>query len=215
METPKTPFSMNHRIREGLARLATATRIDEWNRAKAAGLNPTQLAILTLLEGRGDGGLGVKEIAAHLGVSQPTATDSINALERKGYIAKRPGESDRRAVRVVPTADGIAVLQAADIGEGLAEQAVSSLDDQEQEDLLLSLVRMIRHLQQTDAIPVQRMCVTCRYFAPFAHADAARPHHCHFVDAAFGQRDLRIDCRDHEDADPASRAAIWDAFQTG
>lgn len=215
METPKTPFSMNHRIREGLSRIATALRVDEWNRAKAAGLNPTQLAILTLLEGRGDSGLGVKEIAAHLGVSQPTATDSINALERKGYIAKRPGETDRRAVSVMLTAGGAAALQTADIGEGLAGQAVGALDDGEQEDLLLSLVRMIRHLQETDAIPVQRMCVSCRYFAPFAHADAAQPHHCHFVDAAFGQRELHIDCRDHEEADPASRAATWDAFQTG
>ncbi len=215
METPKPPFSMNHRIREGLSRIATVLRIDEWNRAKAAGINPTQLAILTLLEGRGDSGLGVKEIAAHLGVSQPTATDSINALERKGCLAKRPGESDRRAVRVVLTAEGSALLRTADIGEGLAGQAVGSLDEGEQEDLLLSLVRMIRHLQETDAIPVQRMCVSCRYFAPFAHPDAARPHHCHFVDAAFGQRELRIDCRDHEEADPASRAATREAFQTG
>ena len=215
MKTPKDPFSISSRIREGLSRLATAMRVDDWDRAKAAGLNPTQLAILTLLEGRGETGLGVKEIAAHLGVSQPTATDSINALERKGYLAKRAGETDRRAVRVVPTADGIAVLQAADAGDGLAERAIDCLDDREQEDLLLTLIKMIRHLQQTDAIPVQRMCVSCRHFAPFAHADAARPHHCHFVDAAFGQRDLRLDCRDHEEADPASRAATREAFHPG
>ena len=206
---------MNHRIREGLSRIATVLRIDEWNRAKAAGLNPTQLAILTLLEGRGGVGLGVREIAAYLGVSQPTATDSINALERKGYLAKAPGESDRRTVRIVLTAQGSATLRTADIGEGLAGQAVGALDGGEQEDLLLSLVRMIRHLQETDAIPVQRMCVSCRHFAPFAHPDAARPHHCHFVDAAFGQRELRIDCRDHEEADPASRAATWEVFRTG
>jgi DNA-binding MarR family transcriptional regulator len=215
METPKDPFSISVRIREGLSRLATAMRVDDWDRAKAAGLNPTQLAILTLLEGRRESGLGVKEVAAHLGVSQPTATDSINTLERKGYLAKRPGETDRRAVRVVPTADGIAVLQTADAGDGLAERAIGCLDDREQEDLLLTLIKMIRHLQETDAIPVQRMCVTCRHFAPFAHAHAARPHHCHFVDAAFGQRDLRLDCRDHEEADPAFRAATRKAFHPG
>jgi hypothetical protein len=49
METPKDPFSISVRIREGLSRLATAMRVDDWDRAKAAGLNPTQLAILTLL----------------------------------------------------------------------------------------------------------------------------------------------------------------------
>lgn len=215
METPKTPHSITYRIREGLSRVGMAMRVDDWNRAKATGLNPTQLAILGLLEGRGEDGLGVKEVAAHLGVSQPTATDSINALERKGLIGKRAGASDKRAVRVALTPDGLATLQEADREKSLAEQAVGALGDDAQQDLLLTLITMIRHLQETDAIPVQRMCVSCRYFAPNAHKDTARPHHCKFVDAAFGQRDLRIDCRDHLEADPASRAATWDVFQPG
>ncbi|MGD9479815.1 MarR family winged helix-turn-helix transcriptional regulator [Shinella sp. G-2] len=214
MTTPKNPHAIDTRIREGLSRLATVLRVDDWNRAKAAGLNPTQLAILTLLDGRGARGLGVKEIAAHLGVSQPTATDSLNALERRGLLAKHPGESDRRAVNIAPTAEGTATLRATEAGDGLVEQAIAGLDDREQEDLLLTLIKMIRHLQDTDAIPVQRLCVTCRHFAPFAHADAARPHHCHYVDAAFGQPDLRLDCREHE-ANPASRAATRDASSPG
>jgi DNA-binding MarR family transcriptional regulator len=213
METPRNPHAITERLREGLSRIGMAMRIDEWNRSKASGLNPTQLAILTLLEGRGAEGLGVREIAAHLGVSQPTATDSINALERKACLEKRPEAGDRRAVRVVPTAEGLAILKASDTGDGLAATALGALDEREQEDLLLTLIKMIRRLQVAEAIPVQRMCVTCRHFSPFAHADAARPHHCHFVDAAFGQRDLRVDCRDHDEADPASRAATWDAFQ--
>ncbi|KQT42083.1 MarR family transcriptional regulator [Aureimonas sp. Leaf454] len=214
METPKTPTSINHRIREGLARVATAMRMDEWDRAKATGLNPTQLAILDLLEGR-RGGLGVKDIAVHLGVSQPTATDSVSALERKGHLAKRPVEGDRRAVSIVITAEGLSALRMGDEAAGLAERAVDALPSDQQEDLLTTLVAMIRHLQDIDAIPIQRMCATCRYFGPFAHPDAAKPHHCHLVDAAFGQRDLRIDCREHETADPARRAATWRAFQDG
>lgn len=215
METPQSPLSLDYRIREGLERLAMVLRVDEWSRAKATGLNPTQLAILGLLEGRGENGLGVKEIAAHLGVSQPTATDSINALERKGCVAKQPGVADKRAVHVAVTAGGLAILRQANRKESLAEQAVAALADGEREDLLLTLIKMIRHLQQTGAIPLQRMCVSCRYFVPFAHADDARPHHCKFVDAAFGQRELRIDCRDHAKADPLFQAATWDAFHPG
>ncbi len=214
METPKNPLSVNYRIREGLSRLAVALRIDDWNRAKAAGLNPTQLSILTLLEGRPEG-LGVKEIAAHLGVSQPTATDSINALESKALVMKRAGQVDKRSTRVCLTPEGLAALGAGGDGANLSDQAVGALDASEQEDLLLSLIKMIRELQERNAIPVQRMCVSCRYFSPFAHSDGARPHHCHFVDASFGQRDLRIDCREHEEADPASQAATWGAFQMG
>ena len=65
METPKDPHSITERLREGLSRVGMAMRIDDWNRSKATGLNPTQLAFLTLLEGRGVDGLGVREIAAH------------------------------------------------------------------------------------------------------------------------------------------------------
>jgi DNA-binding MarR family transcriptional regulator len=214
METPKNPTSVNHRIREGLSRVAMAMRSDDWQRAKVPGLNPTQLSILELLESRKHG-MGVKDVAANLGVSQPTATDSIAALERKGFLSKHGDEHDRRAVNVAIMAEGLSALQAGGASEGVAAQAVDALNDREQEELLITLVKMIRHLQAIDAIPIQRLCTTCRYFAPFIHADATRPHHCNFVNAAFGQRDIRIDCRDHETADPASRAAIWDAFREG
>lgn len=214
METPKNRASIKHRIREGLSRVATAMRIDDWQRAKAAGLNPTQLSILELLEGRPDG-MSVKDIAAHLGVSQPTATDSIIALERKGLLTKTSSPSDRRAVNVALTGDGLSALRKDSAPPSVAEQAVAALAAGEQEDMLLMLVKMIRHLQEIDAIPIQRMCVSCRYFAPFAHTDAARPHHCNFVNAAFGQPDIRIDCRDHETADPAFQSASWDAFRQG
>lgn len=211
METPKNPTSVNHRIREGLSRVALAMRIDDWNRAKAIGLNPTQWSILELLEGRKDG-LGVKQIAVNLGVSQPTATDSIAALERKGLVSKRSAGPDRRGVNVGISIEGLSILQAGSATESAAGLSVDALSKHEQEDLLITLVKMIRHLQEMEAIPIQRMCASCRYFAPFAHSDAARPHHCNFVDAAFGQRDIRIDCREHETADPSSRAATWDAF---
>lgn len=213
METPKQPKSIDHRILEGIARLAAIMRADEWANAKELGLNPTQLAILALLEGRKNG-LGVKDIAAHLGVSQPSATDSINALEKKEHVEKRAGLTDGRAVRVHISAKGLAALET-DATSNLTGQAVASLGDAEQQQLLVTLVKMIRNLQEKDAIPVQRMCVTCRYFDPFIHQGEEQPYHCHFVNAPFGQRELRVDCRDHEQADPAFRAATWEAFHTG
>jgi hypothetical protein len=32
------------------------------------------------------------------------------------------------------------------------------------------------------------------------HPEAAEPHHCAFVDAPFGNRALRLDCAEHEQA---------------
>ena len=188
-----------------------AMRSDDWQSSRAAGVNPAQFAILTLLEGR-PAGLGVKEIAASLLVSQPSATDSIAALERKGLIEKRADPADLRAVRILATPAGFDLVITGRSEPGMAERAAEALGPNMQEDLLLALIAMIRQLQESGDIPIQRTCVSCRYFSPFAHADAANPHHCNFVDAAFGQKDLRIDCREHETADPSLRAATWGAF---
>lgn len=212
METPRSPKSLTLRIHEGLERIAAALRADDWASARAAGVNPAQFAIMSVLEGRSNG-LGVLAIAAQLGVSQPSVTDSISALERKGYVLRGPSASDRRSVLVALTSEGQAALSVAHATRRVAEQAVSALAVDRQEDLLVSLVAMIRHLQETGTIPIQRMCVSCQHFRPFAHADAAQPHHCTFVDAAFGQHDLRIDCREHETADPSARAVTWAAFE--
>lgn len=212
METPDIATPIHVRIVEGLERIATALKSDDWSRAQAAGVNPTQLSILRTLEGR-NVGLSVKELSFQLGVSQPTVTDSILALERKSLVEKRPDPADGRAVRVVITDVGMAVVRSGSEAAGAVGQATAALGDGDQQQLLVQLVSVIRQLQEQGSIPVQRMCVSCRHFRPYAHADAARPHHCNFVDAAFGQQDLRIDCRDHETADPSVRAATWDGFK--
>lgn len=211
METPRLAPPVHARIVEGLERIATALKSDDWARSRSIGVNPTQLAILRVLEGRRSG-LSVKDLSLHLGVSQPTVTDSILALERKALIEKRADLNDGRSVRVVITSAGIVAVGDSELGAGAVGRATAALGDDDQKQLLVQLVSVIRQLQEQGAIPIQRMCVSCRHFRPYAHADAARPHHCNFVDAAFGQQDLRIDCRDHETADPSTRAATWAAF---
>ncbi|WP_248304960.1 MarR family transcriptional regulator [Devosia sp. FKR38] len=207
--TADTPLSL--RIQSGLERVATAMRADDWASARAADVNPAQLAVLSALDGRATG-LAVREIAGQLGVSQPSATESISALERKGLVHRQRDAADARSVRVLSTPAGAAALAAAQAARSVGGQAVGALAPAQQQDLLVALVAMIRQLQDSGALPIQRMCVSCRHFRPNAHADAHRPHHCTFVDAAFGTQDLRMDCHEHETANPATRAATWAAF---
>lgn len=213
METPNLTADIAYRLREGLSRIATVLRADDWARAAVISLNPAQLAILELLAGRSEG-VGVKAVAFQLGVSQPSATDSIAALEKKGMVAKYADAGDRRIVLVRATAKGRAALKSAGAVPGAAQLAAAALPADRQADLLGNVIAIIRQLQEAGAIPVQRMCVSCRHFAPNAHGtNAARPHHCRLVDMALGDADLRVDCREHEAADPAVRAANWKNFE--
>lgn len=214
MDTPEDKSSMDYRIGEGLSRLASALGADERAQAKQAGLTATQRAVLSLLEGR-PAGLGVGDIARHLLVTQPTATDTILALERKGLVAKATEEGDRRASRVQITAAGAALHRLSQSSPGAVAEAVAALPAIQKRAFFDALVSIIRGLQEAGAIPVQRMCVSCQFFRPHQHDDAARPHHCALVDAAFGDPDLRMDCRDHVLSDPAHRAATWRAFTQG
>jgi DNA-binding MarR family transcriptional regulator len=206
---------MPDRLREGLDRIGTVLRSDAWSASNAVELNPTQAHVLAFLAGRVASGIRVKEIAAHLGVSQPTATDSIAALERKQLVRKTVATDDARAVGVCITDLGQELLQSIRMAPSSARTALATLASGEQADLLLLIIKLVRSLQLSGSIPVQRMCVTCQHFRPNTYRDADQPHHCAFVNAAFGDRHLRLDCSDHEPVDPAAQAATWTAFETG
>lgn len=80
------------------------------------------------------------------------------------------------------------------------------------ENFLVALVKIIRALQINGDISPQRMCVTCEHFRAHAHQDAANPHHCAFIDMAFGASDLRLNCADHGEVELAKRDAQWSQF---
>ena len=215
MNSSKPPFSsirLTRRLCDGFDRIAMVLRANQWSSANASGLNPAQTQVLNFLIGRGEAGVRVKEIASHLGVSQPTATETILALERKDMISKAPDPQDGRAIAVKATAGGKKAVKAIGTSATQTENAISQMSIDEQTDLLLLQVKLIRLLQQSGAIPEQRMCVTCQYFQPNINSDAENPHHCAFVNAAFGNRNLRLDCGEHETAEPSAQATTWQTF---
>lgn len=209
------PTSIISRILDGLERVSLTLRADQWGAADAGDIYPTQHQILCFLARRHGRPVRLKEVAAHLGVAGPTATGSVNALERKGLVEKRPHSDDARAVALSLSDAGRQALARARREETATAAALARLSPDEQGDLLLLLVKLIRNLQIAGAIPPQRVCVTCKYFRPFAHDDPGAPHHCDFVNAAFGDAQLRVDCGDHETAEPGVQAATWARFQSG
>jgi DNA-binding MarR family transcriptional regulator len=207
--------SLPRRLRDGLERIANVMRSDRRSASDKSPLNPTQTQILDFLASQRDPGARVNAIAAHLRVSQPTTTDSIIALEKKGFLTRRADSNDRRAILVALTEAGRG--RAREIGSRLTatERAIAALSESEQSALLALLVALIRNLQSTGAISPQRMCVTCKYFRPYAHREPDAPHHCAYVDAAFGSSALRLDCGEHAAAEPAAQDEAWRIYENG
>jgi DNA-binding MarR family transcriptional regulator len=200
---------IDRRIAVGLQKLGLALKHREWSQASDDGLSPTQGQILAALALEGP--LSGSELAARIGVTLPTISDSARALVDKGAVDKRPDPRHPRASLLALTARGRALARRVSTWPDFLASAVGELSPPEQEVFLAGVVKMIRSLQDRGLIPTSRMCVTCRYFRPNAHAGAALPHHCDFVDAPMADRHLRVDCDDHQalgahDAREASEA---------
>src|SRR5690606_1394868 len=174
------------------------------------GLTPTQAQILVHLVRRGPARVGA--LASEIAVTQPTASDAIAALIRKGHVEKRPDPDDGRAALFHARASARRLVAEMEVWPDALLEAVDLLDPGERAAFLKGLMKIIRTLQLRGAIPVQRMCATCEYFRPNQHTDAAAPHHCAFVDAAFGDAALRLDCSDHVEADVAGQSDTWVRF---
>ena len=207
--------SLSRRLRDGLERIGNVLRSERWGALEKTRLNPTQAQILAFLLGRGDKGARVSAVAEHIGVSQPSATDSIASLEMKGLAARRADPSDGRAVAVAPTEAGRALVQKVDAVSTATDRALAALSKTEQKEFLALLIKLIRNLQIEGAIAPQRMCVTCRYFRPHAHQNARAPHHCAYVDRPLAADSLRLDCPEHEALAAAEQKTIWRSYDEG
>lgn len=197
-------------IATGLAKIGIFLRSHAWRQAEATGLTPTQAQILVRLVRRGPA--RVSTLADEIAITQPTASDAVSALIRKGHVEKRPDREDGRAARLHASRQARRVVAKMEVWPDALLEAADDLDLAERGVLLKALTKMIRALQVRGEIPVQRMCATCQYFRPYQHSDAAEPHHCAFVDAAFGAVALRLDCSDHAEADAAMQSETWARF---
>ena len=199
----------------GLAKIGLVIRHQAWQAAENSGLTPTQSQVLASIGATPEGWLSVSEIALHLAVTQPTASDAIAALGRKRLVVRSRSDDDARVVRVKLTTLGRRRAQDIAAWPDALMSAIGELDPAEQGIFLKGLMKMIRSLQESGQVPTARMCATCTYFRPHAHPGSQTPHHCAYVDAPLRETDLRLDCREHEQATDAARPKLWQLFIEG
>lgn len=212
---PDTPELLPGKLVTGLAKLGIAMRHHAWSRAGRRGLNPTQGQVLVLLRAAGGQGLRVSDLADRLAVATATVSDSVAALARKGLVTKQRDPADARAVAVFLTVTGQAEAEEAAGWPDVLLEAVRTLDGAEQAAMYRALLKTVRALQLRGRIPVSQMCVTCRFFRPYAHAGAPQPHHCALVDAPFGDAQIRLECPEHQAAPAQVAESAWAAFTAG
>jgi DNA-binding MarR family transcriptional regulator len=204
--------AMTTQLVAGLEKIGLAMKSRTWRRQGRAGLGPLQKQVLSLLRSKAGQSVQISTVANELAVRMPTASEAVATLERKHLVRRRRTNQDGRVVTVHLTAKG---TRASSPSPGMPERlatATDALSLPERVSLLTTLTKLIRTLQEEGEITVAQMCVSCEYFRPHQHEDAARPHHCAFINAPFGEQALRLDCSDYKPASVPQAKDAWISF---
>ena len=202
-------------ITAGLAKVAAALRNQAWEGGTARKLTPTQGQILVFLAERGVLPVRLSDVAEALCLTAATASDAVITLVEKKLVRKERSAEDQRALAMTLTAAGRRESQQTSGWAEVVRSGVKSLTSDEQRVFLRGLTKVMHSLQEQGVISVTRMCAGCNYFQPYVHADAAKPHHCGFVNKPLGEGQLRLDCPDFVPGSEVEQPRRWRQFVSG
>jgi DNA-binding MarR family transcriptional regulator len=200
LEVAVTLEAQAQKLVAGLVRVAVMAPAD--GPEPDHGLPPAHRQVMLLL-GRRDPEYRLSDLAAELGSTVAVTMALLSPLIADGLVEMRPAPSyAARDMRVAATDRGLATTPApANWADKLLGE-VETLSDSQQQRLLRVVTAKIGLMQQEGSIPVTRMCLSCRFFDGYRHPGTENPHHCWFVDAPFGYRQLRLHCPDHIPSGP-------------
>src|SRR5690606_3520702 len=178
-------FDLNHqnqstesRIIASLERISQAFRVLLWQESKEFSLTPIQVQVLIFLLYHSREKRKVSYLAGEFNMTKATISDTVKTLDQKGLIEKEYEQHDTRRY----------IIHLSEKGEAVAKQTASFAADilapvkklraDDKENLLLSLMEIIHHLNRAGVITIQRMCRTCSYYAPM---HAGEEHFCRLL----------------------------------
>ncbi len=183
---------LDRKVLAAVERLGRALRAARQHLATRHELSLLGLSVVeTLADGRAR---RIGDLAAELDVSQPTVSDAVATLDKRGLIIRHRDSNDLRSSLITLTPVGTAV--AADVAGELrpilrAETGTTT----DRATTLRVLLGEIARLQHAGIITVNRSCLTCRHYQSRGARTQAR---CLLLETALRDQDLRVDCPEHQ-----------------
>jgi MarR family transcriptional regulator, organic hydroperoxide resistance regulator len=121
------------------------------------GLHQAQAMVLYYLWHKDD--IAQNVLAKALHITPPTATNTLQRMERDGWVQRRRDTADNRVMRVHLTRKAKALRKEAnDTFQELDKELTAVLCDGERDILFMSLVKVRRYLLQTTNVPDRVDC---------------------------------------------------------
>ena len=128
----------------GLARLIEQVGKAAYNLGYTPGLNPAQWAALRYLDEATLERRTVTGFAQFQGTTKGTASQTVAALVRKGYLRRVGDKQDRRVHRLVITDEGQNLLRIDPLQD--FSKALETLEQEERWNLAVSMEKVLRQL---------------------------------------------------------------------
>ncbi|HRO46247.1 MarR family winged helix-turn-helix transcriptional regulator [Agriterribacter sp.] len=187
--------SMESRIVASLEKISQAFRVLLWQESREFSLSPIQVQVLIFLLHHSEEKRKVSYLAGEFNMTKATISDTVKALDQKGLIAKAYEPEDTRSYIIHLTERGREIATETSLFTREIHAPIDKLHADDKENLLLSLLNIIRHLNKAGIITIPRMCMTCTYYESSGNG---QKHFCKLLNQNLHVTDLRIDCPEHE-----------------
>lgn len=189
--------SLDAKIVGALDRISDAMQVLARRAAAAQELSPTQMRVLARLNAGPPPVAQASELAREFDVADPTVSDALAALRRKGLIEREQDPGDRRRHYLRLTGTGRAVGHSVSRWTAPAEVVSAGIERRDAEQFLSTLLDLLDRMRSAGLLTVVRACTTCRHFERGPAATRPVLHHCRYFDYTLGVPDLRVDCAEH------------------
>lgn len=187
--------SIESKIVASLERVSQAFRVLLWNESKEFGLSPIQVQVLIFLLHHSDEKRKVSYLAAEFNMTKATISDTIKTLEQKLLIKKEYEQHDTRSYIIQLTKKGKDTAEQTSLFAKQIQAPIDKLHLTDKENLLISLLDIIHHLNKSGVITIQRMCFTCHFYKANKNG---QKHFCGLLNTKLADTELRIDCEEHK-----------------
>jgi len=161
----------------------------------AEGMKPAQWETLRFLAKANKFSRTPGALADYLSSTRGTASQTLNALEKKGLITRIVNSGDARVRHLKLTRQGQAILARDPLH--VLEEAVPNLGDDP--GLEKNLEQILRNIINLNGNHLFGICRDCRFFKLHGGGDKASGSHCcMFTGEVISEEGSRQICREHE-----------------
>jgi MarR family transcriptional repressor of emrRAB len=179
-------------------RISTLVRSEERKKYAAVGLQPIHIQVLDYLSRCNWCSDTPAAVTDYLGLTKGTVSQTIQVLERKGYIQRSSDVEDGRVVHLALSKSGARLLDELAALDVFA-QAENALAIKQYSTLGDALTSMLRSLQITNNAKTFGVCNSCTNFN-----EVDNHYQCDLAQVPLSRMDTEKICREHTPADIAA-----------